>query len=440
MAFQFASLESRLNDSVFAFQYYQVLRYISSLLVSVILVRSGLPGEQLGKYELWIFIIGALTTFWSSGIRNALMSWYPTRSPEDKKSLISGVFWLLVSASIIAALLLFVFNGKITLVFSSVSLSDYAIMFAIWLVLSVPLVITESILYLERPAGDLVYYAHWSGLSLIIFFVGAAMVSPELDNFILALLLHATIRLAYLIILVGKISTFRFDLTLIRLFVMFSMPVVFNMLLGSAMDMIDGWFVARYYDSHIFPVFRYGARELPFASLLYSSLSAALIPVLIRDGVQSTALRTRATKLMHILFPGTILLIPLSPYLFSMVYNVAFRDSAFIFNIYLLIMTSRVLMPQTVNFALYQHSAIVWTGIIEIFANIFLSYWWMQSFGIYGLAMATVAAYFIQKILLIIYNRTKNGIPIHHYIDMKFYIFYSVAAVIVFLIVHTTMR
>ncbi|MBK7633717.1 MAG: polysaccharide biosynthesis C-terminal domain-containing protein [Saprospiraceae bacterium] len=82
------------------------------------------------------------------------------------------------------------------------------------------------------------------------------------------------------------------------------------------------------------------------------------------------------------------------------------------------------------NFAKHQHKVIIWSGILELICNILLSYWWMHIWGMYGLALATVVAYFIQKAILIVYNRTYNGIPFSSYIEMKYYLIYSMLSIL----------
>lgn len=202
------------------------------------------------------------------------------------------------------------------------------------------------------------------------------------------------------------------------------------MALGSAMDFVDGWFVSKYFDSGTFAIFRYGSRELPLSAVLYSSLSAAMIPLLMNGRIKSDELKIRATLLMHYLFPVSIVLILASPYIFSVIYSPEFRTSAFIFNIYLLILTSRVLIPQAYNLALHQHKIIIWSGIAELICNIILSYWWMQRWGIYGLAFATMFSYFIQKIILILFNKRKNDIPFSAYINLKYYFAYCIVSIL----------
>ncbi|MBP6569659.1 MAG: hypothetical protein KA270_20955, partial [Saprospiraceae bacterium] len=53
-------IRAKFADPVFTFQYYQVFRYLVSILVSVIMVRSGLQKTDLGYYEMWIFIVASL--------------------------------------------------------------------------------------------------------------------------------------------------------------------------------------------------------------------------------------------------------------------------------------------------------------------------------------------------------------------------------------------
>jgi len=76
-------IKRKFDDPVFTFQYYQVLRYLVSILLSVIMVKSGMNQMELGQYEIWIFVATSLTFFWSAGIKNALLSFYPTLDAEN---------------------------------------------------------------------------------------------------------------------------------------------------------------------------------------------------------------------------------------------------------------------------------------------------------------------------------------------------------------------
>ena len=51
---------------------------------------------------------------------------------------------------------------------------------------------------------------------------------------------------------------------------------------------------------------------------------------------------------MHLLYPLSIVLLWVSEFLFVQVFDPAFRESAAIFNVYLLILTNRLIFPHTV--------------------------------------------------------------------------------------------
>ena len=216
---------------------------------------------------------------------------------------------------------------------------------AMYLFVSVPLVLIENLLYLRDEARTLVRYSHWSHLVLILFTLIIAIWSPELTLFLLAMILWSIVRWFYFLSFVFRHQWQLWSQKLAITFILFSLPLILNVFLGSVMDMIDGLFVAHYFDEAFFPIFRYGAREMPFSNLLFSALSAAMIPFLIKNGMSSGEVKVRVIRLMHFVFPVAIVLMLLSPLIFPIVYSVSLKQSAFIFNIYLLILTSSAPKP-----------------------------------------------------------------------------------------------
>ncbi len=434
MLHYFKYLKYKSTDMVFVFQYYHAVRYLVSILVSILMVRCGLLQSELGKYEMWIFIAATCTFFWSAGLKNAFLSYQPGLEKKQADQLVWMVFWILTFLAAIPACLIWFGSPWFISLFTSEVLLPFAPWVAAYILLAPALVLTENIFYLNHQPNHLIQYSHWSNAGYFCLFLLISFVDPVLERFIQGLVLITLVRFIYLFWLLFPLSTTGLSLKPALTFLIFSAPLVLNMLLGSFMDFIDGWFVAHYFDASYFPVFRYGAREIPFSSLLFNSLSTAMIPLLIKEGLQSDVLKLKATKLMHILFPVSILLMVLSPVIFPWIYSPQYKESAFIFNIYMLILISRVLLPQAYNFALHQHRIIILSGILEIFINIGLSFWWLQYWGMYGLALATVVAYMGQKIFLIAYNRYKNQIPLHQYIDIKYYVLYSLIIIVTFII------
>jgi len=429
----FSTIKQKFEDTIFVYQYNQVVRYVCSFLISVLMVKSALPAVNLGEYEIFIFIAASVSAFWSAGIKNAMFSFYPKLGEREKEQFFPLVFYALIGLSLFVAGGIHFFPTLIIKIFSFQEGIPYLPYLAMFLIFSIPVTLVESIFYLKNDAQRLLNYTHWSQLLTILLVAAVSFYAPDLWSFIYSLILINLIRFLFLIYIVFSKHPYDFNWNKTRLFLLFSLPLIVTMLLGYAMDFVDGWFVSYYFDATYFPVYKYGARELPLSSILFSTLSIAMVPVIIKQGKHTNEIKLRATKLMHWLFPISALLMILSPLFFPLFYNENYKESAFIFNIYLLILISRVLLPQAFCMAFNQFSIIIWTSVFEILVNIILSYWWMQVWGVYGLALATVIAYIFQKVVLIFYNFWKNKISIDQYIDLRYYLIYTSTLVIVFI-------
>jgi O-antigen/teichoic acid export membrane protein len=422
------------GDIITAFQYFQVIRFISNVLLSIFLVKSTLTVTEIGFFEVLLFIVQILTMFWLTGFTQAFISRFHAESPIQQLNLVrmcTGIIFLL--GLIFSGILLLVQGGIAELVPQFADLPRLELL-AMFIVLNTPTIMIEHILLVKAKPKALEQYAHVSfglyltGMGVMLYFL------PSVANIMMVLIMWAAAKLVYLIILMEGNIVFKWEKERVQAFVGYSIPLIVAALLGVSMDYVDQLLVMFYFGPEEFPVFRYGARELPFALLLLSALSNAMIPVLVKEGTAGTQLRIRTTRLMHWLFPAAFLMMFVSPHLFVMVYDENFAASAYIFNIYLLILISRVLLPQSYNFALQQNKVIMFSGIAELLVNLFLSLWWVEIWGIYGLAMATVVAYLIQKIILVVYNLKVNNIRPGQYIDVKWYLIYSFMLIVAFFV------
>jgi len=114
-----------------------------------------------------------------------------------------------------------------------------------------------------------------------------------------------------------------------------------------------------------------------------------------------------------------------APVLFPIVFNPDFKDSALIFNIYLLLLISRVLFPQTILIGLKKTGFILWVSVIELVINVALSLILVQIMGLIGVAVATVIAFACEKIMMISYNYFQLKIPLSSYLNVRMYVLYS---------------
>jgi O-antigen/teichoic acid export membrane protein len=206
---------------------------------------------------------------------------------------------------------------------------------------------------------------------------------------------------------------------------------------GSA-SYVDGFLVSNRFNEATFAIFRYGARELPFVVLLANAFSNAMIPEFSGKYNLSKSLsnlKNRSRKLMNILFPATIILLLTSELIYPIVFNPDFSESAHVFNIYLLIIISRLIFPQTILVGLKKTSIIMISSAIELFFNIGLSLVFIGKWGIEGVALATLIAYLIQKIIMMTYLSSSLKIQVKNYISISVWGTWSILTICIYILV-----
>lgn len=413
------------KDGVSVYQRFFILRYISSLLISVAIVRSPLQMEDISAFELFLFFSMALSAFWSNGIKNALLARYNEESLQ-KEHLFLATFLLLQILALVVCLFLY-FLGETFL--PQLTADTFFLgnpWFYLYVCFSPVLILTENLLYLEQKYRSLEQYGLWSSIGSFMVISLIAWFFPDIEIIFVALCVIAVIRYVYLLFILPFRSLSGQVVTMLGPYFLFCLPLIITMLLGSAMEMVDGFLVVHYFSPDQFPVYRYGAREIPFSAMVFASLGSALIPVVQKERQNHESIKVRVAAYMDVFFPISIAAVLVSYPAFSFIYGETFAASGHIFALYLLIIASRCWMPQIYPQALHQHRILIASSVIELVANILLSLWWVSLWGVYGLVGATVVAYAVQKGILMIYNWRVNHILPGDYMPLRKYTIYLV--------------
>jgi len=114
-----------------------------------------------------------------------------------------------------------------------------------------------------------------------------------------------------------------------------------------------------------------------------------------------------------------------SHWAFPIVFNVSFQQSATIFNIYLLLIVSRLLFPQTILIGLQKTRLIMWASFLEIIVNVSASLIFVRIWGLPGVAYGTVVAYIFEKCLLMVFVSRSCNIPVSSYLNISRHLVYS---------------
>jgi O-antigen/teichoic acid export membrane protein len=385
--------------------------------------------KLISQYENLMLVTSSLTFFWVSAICNTLIPYYNNASVSTKKKLFFNTFVLLTAFSLVAAIVVVIMgrtlDGKDKYLFD---------MFALVVLLNTPTYITDYIYYLRGEYKQLIRWGVVTFGAHIILLCMPLFFKQSLGLAVNMLLLLSLIKFTYTILLLMKHSIISVQTKLTGDFMMKAIPIMFSILLAGSMEYINSYIVEFNFDNETFAMFRYGARELPVFLILANSLSNVYSGEIakmnqtgkLEEGL--TQLKASSTKLMRWLFPSTILLMYLSPYLFKYAYNQQLLEGYKIFNVYLLLIISRMIFPQTVIMGILKNRVFYVISTNYLIINIVLSFWFIYLFGIIGIAYATVIAYTIEKLMLVAVCRLE-GIPLQKYAPIKEYILYSLITV-----------
>jgi len=469
------------NDTLSGLQFFQLFRYGSVFLISIILPRAGLLRNQIGLFEAFLFFAGVVSYFWVTGLIQALL---PLASssvpPEDReakrvtrnedetrdtrrvtrkllalsrfthhasRSFASRVthhasreffnsFLLLLVFSVLSSFVLLLASPVLEKLLGQKLPHELIWLVILYLVLFAPSTLVEYWYVITDQTKRLVRYG------LVAFILQTLIVGiPVILGFgvrgaIWGMIAAGGFRMIWLIVILVKNGDFTISFPFWKKYLNLGTPIILSVLLSGSAQYVNGFIVSAKFDPAMFAIFRYGARELPLVALLAHALSNAVVPAITRDGPAAglKQLRDRSSRMASWMFPLTIVLVLAAYFLFPAVYGKNFLESAGVFNLFLLLITSRLLFPQTVLIALKKTRILMVAALLELILNIGLSLMLVQIWGIRGVALATVIAYYFERAFLMTYTRVVMGIPAGQYMDVRKHFSWSAILLVGYLI------
>jgi O-antigen/teichoic acid export membrane protein len=427
-------VKNKLN-SISAFQFYQLVRYATLILIGVVFTKTAITQTEIGEYETFVFIAGAVSFFWLNGLQKALLPVSATN--KDTKSHIFSAFVILQLFSILTAVFLFLMQP----VFSKFLLNGKNIpeigLLLVFIVFGVPANLIEYYYIIKKQNGAIVIYSIVSFSVQLVLVTLPVILGYGISMALKGLVLSSVLRYVWLIIiLISKLET-TYSHSFVKEHLKLGGPLILATFLSGSAQFVDGFIVTSYFDEGTFAVFRYGARELPLAMLLANALSTAMLPDFAIENqlrLNLQKLKQSVTRLSHFLFPLTAVLLLITHSVFPIIFNPKFAESATIFNIYLLIIISRLLLPQTLLNGLQISKPIMVAALLELIVNVSMSLILVKYFGINGIAFATFIAYLFEKIYLTVQVKRKLKVSLYEFLPVKIYAFYSFAILAIFVL------
>ncbi|MBI1288610.1 MAG: oligosaccharide flippase family protein [Flavobacteriales bacterium] len=409
-----------------ALQFFQVLRFGTFFLTGILFTKFGLSTYEIGIYEALLFLGSVLSFFWLSGLTQSLLANY---QPKERSKEFFNAFLVLSGISVVVFIAFRLLVTPYSFMANNPEILAHYAMFSFYVLLVGPSYLVEYILLLKEKANGLAFYGLVAFGIQLLAVVGPIVLGYGLQEAIYGLMLSAAVRFLVLIALLFRYAEFKFDGEFIAQFSATAVPLIAATLLSGSAEYLDGFIVSKYFDEGTFAVYRYGAKEFPLVLLLANAFSNGMVPKVAQLGVKEVAatIKRESLRLMHLFFPVSIGMMLVSEWLYPRLFNPDFIESAAVFNVYLLLIVSRLVFPQTLLIGLKRTSTIMWVALIELLFNFGLSILLIQYFGLVGIAFATVIASTLEKLVLMFFLKRSEGVSPTIYWPWKWHLGYSIA-------------
>jgi O-antigen/teichoic acid export membrane protein len=433
-------------DNISGLQLFQLLRFTIFLIISIVFTKSHLTRAEIGQWEMFLFIASLLSFFWVTGIIQSLLPLYHRNKTykrigenEDKKSPeIFNAFLLLCFFS----LLFFIAGQSIKGSFSVFHFTGnvpYINLLLLYLLLSNPVCLIEYIYLLNNRSHRIVQYGLITYIAQLILILTPVIAGKDVIWSVYGLLIITGIRWIWLLILLKRYTEMRISVEFMKEHLYLGVPLILTSLISGSGQYIDGIIISAFYkDPATFATFRFGAKEFPLVLMLANGLSNAMLPEFstrLRMKESLAKIKVKSKRLMHLLFPTSMVMMLFARWLFPRMFTPEFVRSADIFLIYILLVIPRLVFPQTIVVGRKKTHITLIAAIIELSLNIPLSLLLIKDYGTVGVALATFTVYTIEKIFLAGYVWVKMKIKPTEYIPVKVYALYSILISILFILI-----
>ena len=433
-------------NNVSALQTFQFLRFLCFLVISIYFTKVPLSREVIASWEMLLFVSGALSYFWVTGILQSFlplsqrnMAFAQHKRTDGKSPELFNAFILLLSFSIAFALLILLMYNFASIHPAETPKIPYPGLLIIYFILSNCSPLVEHIFLIQDRPLHIFWYGIISTIVQILAVCVPVMLGMGLESAIWGLIFANLLRFLFLLVLLSRYAEFRFSMPFILNNLYVGYPIMFSALLSGSTQYVDSLVATIAFDARDFAIFRYGCKELPFVVMMTSGLHNALIPAFsVKKNIPGILeeIRRKSLRQMHILYPLSILVMVFSNVIYGRwLFNPEFYRSADVFMVYQLMIISRVVFPQTILIGLKKTRILMWAAIIEIALNIPLSLFLVQYYGVVGIALGSGLIHILEKFILMWYNYRKLGISPEAYTPLAWYAFYSFLIGAVFILI-----
>jgi O-antigen/teichoic acid export membrane protein len=393
----------------------KVLASISALLIASLLAHK-LSYKDFASYKQLLLTYKISSPVLILGLNQILMFYIPRDIKNGRKYLGINLASLFLMA-LIAITFIFIFNSYIASYFNNDDLSYLLYFFAFYFLFNLPIGSFDAVFVSYQKTKQLAIFSIISKTSIFLILIVLYLLNSfTIDKIVLTIVVVSFINFTIGFIWAYRISSgniMSFSLKDIKNQILFSIPLGINNMIAIWVYNMDKLIVGRTTDAKNFAIYSNGAMEIPLLGIITGAVTMVLMSDFSRwykeknyaDIIKTWNNSIKKTAL--IIFPIFFFMLLNSENIMLLLYGEKFKESAVIFNIFLLILPLRIANYGSIFIAAGKQKLILYRTLTEMVLILALAFVFNEMFGFKGVAIAVVLVTLTFNIFYNLYTISK---------------------------------
>lgn len=380
------------------------------ILLSYMLLSRFLPKDQYGNYRQLLMVTQIISSLLILGLPSGTIYFLSNKVIKEKQRIMMNIFafkGLLVTTIVI---LIYPLSLLFDELFKTSFYTENIVIILLILIGTIFVSDIENFLIVEKQTNLLIKYVLINNSIYFILLLFGILNKSNLIYFLWILSVKYIISsLNYMYILRFKtkyrIRKININYKEIKKIFYFILPLGLTSMVGILSTNIDKIMIGYYFNSDDFAIISNAAYELPFISLLGTSVFSVMIPILKKrydekryDEVAKIWYET-GKNMSLLMVPLGIVMLIFSKEIMIVLYSEKYIDGSNIFGIYQLRNIFRIFLYGTIFIVLGETKKILVNTFISGIVNIILNIIFIKLFGLIGVAYATFTTLIILVLL-----------------------------------------
>ncbi len=358
------------------------LQQLTTIVLAIILVRI-MSKELYGTYRQVLLITTILTSLLSLNLPSSFYYFIPKSELNERRKVINNLFAIAFIMSLIMGGLMYFGASYIADWFHNPPIKKLLKIFCLYPFVAMALrQIPPFMISIDRPVRAGVY----SLLTAVLF--TASVVAFVAFSWQLESVFTGTLVILGVLSVIGLIDVYHFapgkmefsvDRRLIGEIFAYVLPLFAATAVGVINKQFDKFLISTFFTAAMYAVYACGAMEIPLVGMITSSVTNAIMPNMVMLGKEKrfnellSLWKVATQKCALVIFPAFALLMVCTIDLMVVMYGKGYRDAAWPFMIYLLLLPVRVAVYGSVLRAIGITKPIAISASISLTVNIIIS-------------------------------------------------------------------